>query len=162
MKFRLAIIVLILLSLVLSACQSATPTTSPIEAISSETQSVTQTEPALEADMGGMTGKVVSSITNLPLGETGIRLAEVVRQEGQAAFVLDTAFSPGAFTDAEGNFTLMNIPAMEYVIVVGNIEIYQGYEILQDATGQARTYTVAAGEILDVGELKVGLTGDEY
>jgi hypothetical protein len=75
---------------------------------------------------------------------------------------LDTAFSPGVVTDAEGNFTLTNIPAMEYVIVVGNVEIYQGYEILQDASGQARTYTVTAGETLDVGELNVGLTGDEY
>jgi hypothetical protein len=162
MKFRLMIAVLLCCSLFLSACQPAAPTAAVTEASNGETQTTEQPQETLSADMGGVTGKVVSSITNQPLGETIVRLAEVVRQEGQAAFVLDTAFSPGVVTDADGNFSLVNIPAMEYVIVVGNVEIYQGYEILQDASGQALTYTVEAGEVLDVGELRVGLTGDEY
>lgn len=162
MKFRLMIAVLVSCSLMLSACQSAAPTAVETEMSNGETQTGEQPQETLSAEMGGVTGKVVSSVTNQPLGETVVRLAEVVRQEGQAAFVLDTAFSPGVVTDAEGNFNLINIPAMEYVIVVGNVEIYQGYEILQDASGQALTYTVNAGEVLDVGELRVGLTGDEY
>lgn len=112
----------------------------------------------LEADKGGVRGRLLSNQTNEPLGKIGIRLAEVVRQGEEAAFVLDTAFSPAAVTDENGDFVIMNVPPMEYLIVVGNVEIYQGYEILQDSSGKPYTYQVKSGEILEIGTLGVNLT----
>lgn len=150
MKYHVLAAVLLMIVLVLSGCQAQGETevgTTPV---------VTEL-PTLESDKGGITGTAVSKKTGEVLANTVVRLAEVVRQEDQAAFVLDTAFSPGTVTDTNGKFAFVNIPAVEYVIVIGNVEVYQGYEILQDSTGQANVYTVTAGEILDVGDLEVNL-----
>ena len=150
MKFKALAVVLILISMLFTGCQSqGTP-------VASSASPVTPL-PTLEAGQGGVTGIAVSKKTGGVLANTVVRLAEVVRQEDQAAFVLDTAFSPGTITDADGKFAFVNIPPMEYVIVIGNVEVYQGYEILQDETGQATVYVVTAGEILDVGSLEVNI-----
>jgi hypothetical protein len=159
MKFRILIVTLFLIMLAVAGCQPQQPAIKTSQATTAPTPM--ETMETLDANMGGVTGRAMSNITNQPLGNTIVRLAEVVRQNDQAAFVLDTAFSPGTISDENGNFTIMNVPAQEYVIVVGNVEIYQGYEILQDASGKANTYTVTAGEILDVGDLRVNLTGSE-
>jgi hypothetical protein len=150
MKFRALAAVFFLLVMLLSGCQSqGGPQETPVPEATPL--------PTLEADKGGITGTAISKKTGGVLANTVVRLAEVVRQEDQAAFVLDTAFSPGTITDANGKFAFMNVPAVEYVIVIGNVEVYQGYEILQDSTGQANVYIVTAGEILEVGDLEVNL-----
>lgn len=146
---------LILFLMLLSACQSAptaTSTTAP-----EITESV-----QLEGDFGGVRGVIISDITNEPIEGIIVRLAEVIRQGDQSAYVLDQAFSPGATTQAGGVFQIDNAPAGEYVMVVGNPEIFNGHEILQDNSGTSIKYMVATGEWLDVGEIRVDLTGDEY
>lgn len=161
MKVRFSIVSLVLVIFLLTACQSSAP--SATETANSQLPNTPQvTQPTLEAGKGGVTGSVISKITGEPLDNTSIRLAEVVRQDDQAAFVLDAAFSPGTTSDENGNFMISNVEAKEYVLVVGNVEIYQGYEIIQDSTGQANTYEIKPDEFLDLGVIEVNITGDEY
>lgn len=150
---RISILILLILALLVSACQAAPAAT--------EVAEVTE-QPSLEGDFGGVEGVIISNITNEPIEGIIVRLAEVVRQGDQSAYVLDQAFSPGATTQATGGFQIDDAPAGEYVMVVGNPEIFNGHEILQDNSGTSIKYIVEAGEWLDVGEIRVNLTGDEY
>jgi hypothetical protein len=148
--YALALLLLVLLS---GACQAAPAAT--------ETVVVTD-QPDLTGEFGGVRGVILSNITNEPIDSIIVRLAEVVRQGDQSAYVLDQAFSPGATTQADGSFQIANAPAGEYVLVVGNPEIFNGHEILQDSSGTSIKYIVTAGEWLDIGDIRVDLTGDEY
>jgi hypothetical protein len=81
-------------------------------------------------------------------------LAEVVRDDdGEGVYVLDLAFSPGAMTDEMGIFVFENVDAIEYVIVVGDIESI--HEIISDESGIPRTWNAQPDEILQVGDLFV-------
>lgn len=154
MPFKRKMIILTVLILLLSACQAAPAAT---------TEAPPATEAlALQGEFGGVTGVIISDITNEPIEGIIVRLAEVFRQGDQSAYVLDQAFSPGATTQADGSFRIDNAPAGEYVLVVGNPEIFNGHEILQDSSGTSIKYTVESGEWLDLGEIRVNLTGDEY
>ena len=82
-----------------------------------------------------------------------VRLAEVFREGDKGTFILDIAFSPGTRTDEAGYFILENIPAMEYVLVIG--DYYQAYDIIEEgSTGIAKVWNAEAGKILDMGEYK--------
>lgn len=101
-------------------------------------------------------GRALDRESRHPLAGTLIKLAEVVRQGDDAAYALDPYFSPGATTDENGFFILENIPAGEYVLVVGNVETI--YEIIQDESGRARVWKADADEILDMGEITADLS----
>jgi hypothetical protein len=103
-------------------------------------------------DMTTVIGQVVSSNTGLPMADTIVRLAEIVRQDGEGAFILDVGFSPGAITDEMGYFVMENISVKEYLVVVGNVET--NYEIIVNPDGSAKTYETQGGSILDVGRIE--------
>lgn len=115
--------------------------------------------PSPETGKAIIIGRVLDLNGNSLKGTT-IRLAEVYR-ESQAsengAFVLDTAFSPGAVTDENGFFTVLNISPGEYVLVVGDVE-NNNYTIVAQENGQPRVWRVSADQILDMGTLKVRYT----
>ena len=131
-----------------------------IAACTSNTQDVNNplvTPPAQpKAGMATVTGRVISEESGLPLADTVVRLAEVVRQEEKGAYVLDVAFSPGTDSDGEGFFILENVDPLEYVIVVG--DVYEEYKVMADEDGKARTWITVKDEILNVGELIVDLS----
>lgn len=77
-----------------------------------------------EPGMATVTGRVISENSGLPLSDTIVRLAEVVRQEDEGAYVLDVAFSPGTDSDGEGFFIFENVDAYEYVIVAMKLGDY--------------------------------------
>jgi len=107
-----------------------------------------------ESGKATVTGRVMSNKTNEPIPQTIVRLAEVVRDDhGEGVYVLDQAFSPGAMTDETGIFLFENIDAIEYVIVVGNIESI--HEIISDDSGIPRTWNAQPDDILQVGDLFV-------
>jgi hypothetical protein len=147
------LVIVLIFVLFLSACQGESESTST----PGEQTSDIQTFPSPESGKGSVSGVVYSNISNAPLKAVTVRLAEVVRQGEEAAFVLDAAFSPGAVTDENGNFFFQNVDPKEYVLVVGNVEVYQGYEIMQEDDGSARVYLVEDGKVLDLGELRVNL-----
>ncbi len=107
------------------------------------------------AGQASVRGRVLSKRTSTPLKNTVVRLAEVYRQGNEGAFALDGARSPGGTTNNEGVFTIENIEAREYVLVVGDVE--GQYEIIPDQTGKAHVWNAKAGEVVDVGDIEVNL-----
>jgi hypothetical protein len=97
-------------------------------------------------------GQVMSLNSDKPLAYQFVRLAEVVRQQGQGLYVLDIGFSPVGTSDANGNFIVSNIPPGEYVIIVGDIATS-----LQrvDKDGLPVVFTAVADQVLDVGKIRV-------
>ena len=109
-----------------------------------------------ESGMATVTGRVISENSGLPLADTIVRLAEVVRQDEEAAYVLDVAFSPGTDSDGEGFFIFENVDPLEYVIVVG--DVYEIYKVMADEDGKAKTWISVEDQILNIGELIVDLS----
>lgn len=110
--------------------------------------------PQPEPGMASVTGRVLSKKNGSPFTGTIVRLAEVVREEGsEGLYILDQAFSPGTKTDNKGVFVFENVEAMEYVIIVGDVESI--YEVITNESGTPQTWEVLSDEILDVGDLHV-------
>ncbi len=104
--------------------------------------------------MASVTGRVLSEKTDLPFEDTIVRLAEVVREEdSEGLYILDQAFSPGAKTNDKGVFVFENVEAMEYVIIVGDVESI--YEVITNESGTPKTWNALPDEILEVGDLHV-------
>lgn len=100
-----------------------------------------------------MVGRVLSRDTGEPLTNEVIRLAEVFRQGEKGAYVLDVAFSPGARTDDKGYFIFENIPANEYVIVVGKQDAE--YDVIEEPdTKLPKVFLLQSDQVLDVGEIR--------
>ena len=144
---------LIILTLGLSACETtqATPEAIPVP-------------PTPMPGMATVTGRVVSKDTNEPLVNMPVRLAEVYRPEGQESdddlYILDQAFSPGALTDDEGNFIVPDVDAIDYVIIIGDVETT--YEVITYENGKPAVWKTAPDEILVVGVLEVSITTEGF
>jgi len=107
-----------------------------------------------ESGKATITGRVLSEKADEPFTDTIVRLAEVVRQEdSDGLYVLDQAFSPGAKTDEKGFFVFENVEAMEYVIIVGNVESI--YEVITKESNTPKIWNAQPDEILQVGDLFV-------
>lgn len=157
-KKLIGIVYLLLLLIILIACS---PQISTSESISS-TQPTTVTFPTPETDKAGFAGRVVD-MSGDPVSNLQLRLAEVYRSEDESsdgAYILDTAFSPGAISDENGYFVFTNIEPMDYVLVLGNPE--KVYEIITDESGKAKVWETEANQVLDIGELRTDFDPTEY
>lgn len=132
-----------------------TPSSIEVVPAGTSTASVPGGEP--EAGKSTVTGQVITEKTNLPLTNIVVRLAEVHRDGDEGAFLLDTAFSPGDITDEAGYFTFENIEPGEYVLVVGNVEVYGGYVIIPEESGRPLVYNFETDQVTDLGKLIVDL-----
>jgi hypothetical protein len=140
--------VLALLLCTLGACSGEAPSNSAVDS------NVAVTAPAIEAGKATVVGRVFSTRSNKPM-TTGVRLAEVIRQNGEAIFVLDGAQSPGATTQEDGTFVIPNIEAREYVVVVGDVD--GEYVIISEGENKARVWSAKPDDITNLGELRVNL-----
>ena len=143
---RIAICTLMLLFL--AACEPESPTVGA---------SVIPSPTPLPQPLSGkatVTGRVVS-LSNQPIPQVSIWLAEVIRQGDQGVFVLDSRSSPGAYTDERGIFVIPNVNPGEYVIVVGDPESL--YEIIAESSGEAKVWNIPPDQIFKVGELRVSI-----
>ncbi len=114
--------------------------------------------PTPEIGKSSLMGYIIDN-NGMPLKDTTIRLAEVYREnenDERGAYILDTAFSPGTISDANGFFLFKNIAPNEYVIVVGDIE-NNNYEIISQENGRPKVWRVIEGQILDIGKLKINI-----
>jgi len=100
----------------------------------------------------GVSGRLLS-IKGKPLTGTTVSLAQVYRQKGKAAFVLDSGNSPSAITDKKGSFSFKNIPAGEYILVIGNT--MSSYHIYSMTEGEPEVFVVEPGKDLKIGTLKI-------
>ncbi len=117
-------------------------------------------EATLSPALSAVEGRVltVASGTPRPMADTVVRLAKVFYNEPHTdgVYVLDGASSPGAITDQEGRFSVVNIEPGDYVIVVGDAES-PDHVIISERDGKAKLFTAEAGQTLDVGTLEVNL-----
>jgi hypothetical protein len=114
----------------------------------------TPSQPA--ADKATVTGRALNE-DGTPVAEgTVVRLAETYYQGSDGAYALDESRSPGANTDAAGYFVFSDIPAREYVLIIG--DIYTVYKVVPKPDGLPQTYNPEPGQILDLGEIKVDLS----
>jgi hypothetical protein len=153
MKFAYLRVLLVLLFF-LSACDQVQPT-AIVQSPSGQTPSGATPPAAPEADKATVVGRVLSSVDGKPIPQIAVRLAEVYRQPGKDPFyILNLATSPGDRTDDEGVFLFENIPAGEYVILVG--EAYgMRRAVIDEATGKPRLWKMEAGKVLDTGTVSV-------
>lgn len=163
MQRRLIFLITALCAVMLMACQ--TQPTNPAPTVESET-TVATPEASGEDDFivdavapddetGVLRGRIISVTTNEPLPNTVVALAQVTRQGGEGAFVLNSASSPMNVSDVEGYFIIPNVPPGEFVIVVG--DPYAPDIIKNPDTQTAQTYFVEQGRITEVGDLVVNL-----
>ncbi len=103
-----------------------------------------------------VTGVVIHQKSQKPVINVPVFLAEVYRQGDSGAFVLDGAHSPQSVTDSDGRFAVVDIPAGDYVLVIGNPEV-NDYDIIEDNNGKAQVWTADADNILDMAVIEVVL-----
>jgi hypothetical protein len=109
-----------------------------------------------QAGQATVTGVVLAEKSQNPVVNAPVFLAEVYYQGDSGAFVLDGAFSPQSVTDSDGRFAIVDIPAGDYVLVIGNPEV-NDYAIIEDETGKARVWTADPDNILDMAVIEVEL-----
>jgi hypothetical protein len=111
-------------------------------------------QPAPKAGKSNLTGRLLGQKDGAPLAKVAVRLAQVYRQGGEGAYVLDLARSPGSFTDANGDFLIKDFDPNEYFIVVGEPGDNH-YWIVQDSDTKPISYKTEKDKVLDIGTLKV-------
>lgn len=146
---NITMVLAVFILLILSACQSQS-----IQTPSSSTPGV-QATLISTPDQNTMTlkGRLLSSVDGKPYANTAVQLAGVYRNGETAAYALDTARSPGSYTDEEGYFVIPGVIYKEFVIVVGNPE--DKYFIVNDSNDMARVYQSEMGKIQEIGELTI-------
>lgn len=110
--------------------------------------------PTSEAGKVTVIGRVIS-LSNQPISQIAVWLAQVIRQGEGGIYVLDSRASPGVYTNEEGIFMISNVDPGEYVIVIGDPEGL--YEIITESSGKAKVWNIPSDQIFDIGELKVSL-----
>ena len=140
----------------------ASPLNSPITVQSVKSNPLVSPVSALPANPSAgtttVTGIVISGVTKQPMVGVIVYLAEVFRKPGdppdaEGAFVLDVSHSPAAATDATGRFAIINIPAKEYVMVVG--DPYSKSEIVAREDGKPKLFVTKPDVLLNVGNVTV-------
>lgn len=104
--------------------------------------------PTPEADKGHVIG-TIQSPDGKPYSEFSIRIADVYWQGDEGAYVLDESFSPGAVSDENGSFQILNAPMGDYVLIISGP--LQKYQPVSDANGVLKRVKVNAGETVDLG-----------
>jgi hypothetical protein len=148
------------LFIILAACNTDAPNTI-LEDGNGESEGPNATlEPldlSINESAAGITGRVVSSISDEPLGNVEVWLAEVVWNQDRTAgnFIIDGSNSPATRTRDDGQFLFNDLEPKDYVIVVG--DLYGQNVIMSNNDGSARIYPAELGKMTDAGSLRVDL-----
>jgi hypothetical protein len=158
-------VVAVMLVMVLASCSATAPTVpaaptlsqTPI-AVTAQPLPNTSTAPTTATTTTGtasIKGQAVGTGSNTPIAQTVIFLAQVYQDptNGGEVFALDLANSPASFTDDNGNFQFTNIVPGRYVISLG--DFYGVKDIVREANGAARVYTLENDQTVDAGVIQV-------
>jgi hypothetical protein len=141
---RIITIIGILMVLLLAGCH-----------VVAEGQTISTTKNAAPKIVGGvstMNGAILNS-QNQPIQSVPVHFAQVYREKGSAAFLFDAANSPSVVSGTDGSFSISNLDAGEYVIVVG--DPMSDYAIVAETDGTPRVVVAQGGETMDLGLLSV-------
>lgn len=114
--------------------------------------------PKNKAGTGAIVGRLLSKATGQPLNQAIVRLADVVcpskvqDKHKECISALDTAQSPGTFTDANGYFVFANLEPHDYVVMMSNM--MNELTKIKDESGPI-IWTVTADKVLNIGEFKL-------
>ena len=100
-------------------------------------------------------GRILSSRNGKPLPATAVWLARIYGEGSDAQFVLNGSESPNTTTTSAGTFTVANVDAADYVIVVG--DPYSKSVIVSDSSGKARVWHLTSEQILNTQDIRVDL-----
>lgn len=109
--------------------------------------------PKILPGFGGITGIVVQGTDNQPVKEVSVHLAEVFRNNEQAAYMFDSANSPSTVTNESGEFTFSSIASGEYVIILGDQMVNS--RIIMDDQGKARIWIIQPDQITNTGQVGI-------
>jgi hypothetical protein len=106
-------------------------------------------------------GRVLSSQTLMPIANTPVRLAEIyyadeTKDPATAAWALNNAASPFAYSDANGLFVFENVPAQDYVVFVGDME--GRYAVATKEDGFPQAYRFEPDTVTNLGDINVDYT----
>lgn len=141
-------VVMVVMVLIFSACSQAQE---------QGTASIPQATPPAKPEPGNATvvGQIIEQKTGNPLGNVIVRLADVYREGDGGAFLLNHYSSPGTRTDAQGFFVFPDLKPGEYVLVVGEGENINDYDIIEDGdTEKAKVWSAPADQITDWGVIQ--------
>ena len=142
----------LLLAGVLAACaivRNTLPTSQPPQPSPQATAM-----PAPQAGKANLTVHILGKKDGKPLADVAVRLAQVYRQGGEGAYVLDLARSPVATTDTNGFAFIQDFFPYEYFIIVGEPGDNH-YYIVQDDQTLPIPYKTEKDKTLDAGTLTV-------
>ena len=178
------LIAVVMLSLFVAACNGDSPA-APVENVTPAAQEATPTEPAVQpasplsapvsplavpavpvapaANKTVITGRLINIETSSPMANQNLSLPAVLCAPGvaeadkreQCFYMIDEAFDPSTLTYSDGRFVFQDIPAGEYVLMVGNL--MTEYTVLTDELNQPLIWKGEANQTLDVGDLVVDL-----
>lgn len=106
-------------------------------------------------------GRILSSQTLMPITNTPVRLAEIyyadeTKDPATAAWALNNAASPFAYSDANGVFVFENVPAQDYVVFVGDME--GRYAVATKEDGFPQAYRFEPDTVTNLGDINVDYT----
>ena len=104
-----------------------------------------------------VTGRLISTVTQQPISNTPIRLAEIfyadeTKDPATAAWALNNASSPYALTNEQGFFVFPDVEARDYVIFVGDI-IDRYTVVTKEEDGFPRTYSFEADRVTQLDDV---------
>lgn len=108
--------------------------------------------PKVIAGPGTVHGMLVAA-DQKPIAGTAVHFAQVFRSEDSAAFLYDAGNSPSVLSADDGTFSMANLEAGEYVVVIG--DPMTNYQIITDDGTNPKVFVVQGGESLEIGPLAV-------
>ena len=105
--------------------------------------------PKILPGQGGIVGRVVVDQADTPNPGIPVHLAEVFRNNGEAAYIIDASNSPSSITDEIGQFSFSLIPTGEYVIIIGDLLDKQ--QIVTNDKEKAQDWIIQPDQITDAG-----------
>lgn len=153
-----------ILLIVLAGCSGTEPPTAPapqapisvtVQPLPSTSANLATTAVATPTGTASISGQVVSTTDQQPIRNTVIFLAQVYKDAntGQEAFALDLANSPASFTNEDGTFQFNGVVPGRYVLSIG--DFYGVKDIVREANGDARVYTLENDQLVDAAVVQV-------
>ncbi len=174
-RLTTAVLVVILL-LSVTACVEITPApTEPIATVDPEgsgsalesplapPDAAAETAPTSSQGKGSVAGRLIDFSTGEPMVNQNLSLPSVICPPGvleenkreECVYVVDEAFDPSVLTDGDGRFVFQDIPAGEYVLLVGTQTTK--YTVLANELDQPIIWGVEADKVSELGDLVVEL-----